>query len=484
MKRFLTILCCAIVVILVFITLGNLDKKFSKRFDKISKEIADRLDAQTSLFNRVIGQNIPVVIPEDYQTKFDALKTSVDNLKENTNDNNLRNSTTLYLDFIRQTPPWIQEQLSQEILTAKYDIDFYSIIDEYNGTQNIEDAIDSLQTFIVSFNNYVDIQKVVDYHNELVEEQNAQYNSAVQNLKAKIAVALGNKNISLREVEDLVEESNAYSDDDSLQDSLATLNNVYTECVTKESLYAEVDSISKSLERGESGSLADVSYDLFASRLAESLYSANSLKYLDSADLVSKINSAVGNLETRRERYEAALQAENKKEELAQIKSEIEACKKMIVNMKTDSTFSATLSILASQLASLNYALQSYGGENTSELYALIDECRKELNLKEESYNSIETQNMKSYNSYALRRIREIHNENAALKGSRQEKANARVSMLKRLDEINTVFLYLPVNTLYQEIYQSIWSNMDSEERITVAENALTTDKKSFDEIF
>lgn len=466
-----------------FFTFRKFNEGISQKIKNTEEEISVRIDNQTSLFNRIIGENIPVIVPEEYENKFQDLKNSVDNFKKNPNDDELKKVTELYLNFIKQTPPWIQEQLSQEILTAKYNIDFYSIINEYNQTKNIEEAIDSLETFIASFNDYADIQKVIDYHNELVELQNEKYSSRIQDLKTKINASLNNKNITLKEVQSLLEESNEYSEDDSLKDSILDLNNLFSEFELKDAVNQELENIDKQLNQTEFAEFINNNYDLFSSKLVECLYNATSLKYLDNSDLLSEINSTAEKLRLQKENYELKIQQENEDKELSEIKNEIESCKKEAENIKMDSTFNATISVIASQLASLNFALKDYDNTKTAELYVLIDECKKELNNAEQKFSD-ERENLKIYNSNTLNLIKKINTENSNLKGNRQEKSNAKISMLKRLDEIDISYLYLPVNTLYQEIYQSIWNSLENEDKTKVAENALMTNKKALYENF
>lgn len=448
------------------------------------KKITVRIDAQTSLFNRVIGENIPVIVPKEYEKEFKKLKKSVDALKKSQNIDELKKSTEFYLNFIRQTPPWIQEQLSQEILTAKYDIDFYSIINDYNQTQNIEEAIDSLEAFIVSFNDYVDIQKVIDYHNELLKKQDEKYSSKIQELKAQINTALSDKNISSEEVQNLLEESKEYSEDDLLKELLIELNDLLSECERKDSVNEELENLSKQLNYTEFAEFINDNYKIFSSKLIECLYNATSFKYLDNSDMVFKINSVAEKLRIQKENYEQKIQHENDDKELLQIQTEIESCKSEIKNIKMDSTFNATVSIIASHLAILNFALKDYDNEKIEKFFSAINECREKLNVAEQNYESGETESMKVYNTNTLNLIKTINYENSNLKGNRQEKANARISMLNRLDEINISFLYIPVNTLYQELYQSIWNLLENEDKTKAAENALMTNKKMLYENF
>lgn len=478
------IMCVLISSGFKFFVFKKFNENISQKIKNVEKEISVRIDNQTSLFNRIIGNNLPVIIPEEYENKFNELRTAVETFKKDLINEELKKATGFYLDFIKQTPPWIQEQLSQEILTIKYDIDFYSVINEYNQTKNIEEAIDSLETFIVSFNDYTDIQKVIDYHNELIDLQNKKYSSRIQDLKTKIDTSLNKKNISLKEVQTLLEETNEYPEDDSLKDSILELKNLFVECELKDSVNGEVENLDNQLNKTEFFGFINDNYNLFSSKLLECLYNATSLKYLDNSVLLSEIDSITGKLRLQKEKYELKIQQENADKELSEIKKEIESCKEEIKNIKMDSTFNATVSVIASQLASLNFALKDYDDEKTTELYVLIDECRENLNIAEQSYEFGETENMKIYNSNTLNLIKIINSENSNLKGNKQEKSNARISMLSRLDEINISFLYLPVNTLYQELYQSIWNSLENEDKTKVAENALMTNKKTLYENF
>lgn len=336
----------------------------------------------------------------------------------------------------------------------------------------------------MSFNDYTDIQKVIDYHNELIDLQNKKYSSRIQDLKTKIDTSLNKKNISLKEVQTLLEETNEYPEDDSLKDSILELKNLFVECELKDSVNGEVENLDNQLNKTEFFGFINDNYNLFSSKLLECLYNATSLKYLDNSVLLSEIDSITGKLRLQKEKYELKIQQENADKELSEIKKEIESCKEEIKNIKMDSTFNATVSVIASQLASLNFALKDYDDEKTTELYVLIDECRENLNIAEQSYEFGETENMKIYNSNTLNLIKIINSENSNLKGNKQEKSNARISMLSRLDEINISFLYLPVNTLYQELYQSIWNSLENEDKTKVAENALMTNKKTLYENF
>ena len=126
-----------------------------------------KIDNQTAIINRVIGENIPVVVPEKEKAAFDELRKAVKAAEKKLNDDSLDKAVAMYLDFIKNTAPWIQETMANEILNTKYDLDFLTIKIAYVKDNNAAAAVVSLQEFIELHADYESIADVKAYSKDI-----------------------------------------------------------------------------------------------------------------------------------------------------------------------------------------------------------------------------------------------------------------------------------------------------------------------------
>ena len=74
--------------------------------------------------------------------------------------------------------------------------------------------------------------------------------------------------------------------------------------------------------------------------------------------------------------------------------------------------------------------------------------------------------------------IENVSNKNNAITMFDENKKTKRISFLLELEEIETNYLYLPIGTLYQQVYQEIWSSLDSESKFIVSRESINIQKK------
>ncbi len=482
------------IITIVLIILGNLallfywnkkNQTLQEQIISLSQDIESNLNNQTSLFYRVIGESIPVVIPENDKENFMKLLSLIDELKSKQDSKLLSETVKIYMDFIKTTAPWIQEALSTEILNAKYDIDYYSLLVKYKNDNDLDSLIDGLESFILVSNEYSNIQSVITYYNSLVDEQSKNYEIKISQLKEKIKTSLGNTNITSSEILDLLNQCQSFESSDYFTEELKQLNLYLSEALLREQI---IDNLEKSKVQLNEISIQDktTSYTLgiITQNIAECLYNAKTISTIDNKELINETNSLlvkISELQDELKKYEESLL-------LQDINTSIDVCENELNDLNSDSISSSMISILATQLATLQINLDSITSINISETKNKLLNCKNHLKSKESIISSglsnEENKQLTTYNKNALQRISAVNKENQEIGTFASEKKSKRISLILKLEEINQNYLYLSVNTLYQQVYQEIWNALDSDSRFEVSKSAINVNKKALDENF
>lgn len=451
----------------------------TQKFNELSQNINNNIESQTALLHRTIGDVLPVVVPEKSRAEFDAVKQSVAVLKNDMSDENLSTAVDLYTDFIQTTAPWIQEELTSEIMEAKSAIDYCAILNTYKNDNDVETAVDSLQTFIISNSGYSELKDVIAKYNAIVEEQNKLYDKAITDITARAKTMLEKKTASYVELQTLLTDMEQYQDDEAVAQYIPPLYTCMTEAASLEETLKDADTLYQQIHNGDMN-LAEEMYTVYANQLAQCLYNANSISTLDNSALIGKINECKSALVS----YEKQIEKNAQTSLANQIRASIATYKKEIANISSDSMANTKLSIIANQLASLQFSAGSIGEEERASVLSDIDSCISQLKVKEKS---LETSNsgydakIKKYNEWGLSEIESVNTEIQSLakisKKTKAEKTAARKDLLIRLEKIQTNYLYTPVAVVYQQVWQEIWGELNKDEQLDVSKRAVSVTK-------
>lgn len=456
----------------------------NSKLDSSVENIDAHLNNQTSLFYKMIGEQLPVIIPDKYKIDIKNLSKYLDSVLNDLNDENLGKAIDLYISIIKSAPPWIQEASSDEILFSKYTIDYLTILNNYRKNNDISEVVSSLQTFIMTSNDYKNINLVIEKYNSLVDEQNNQYSLMIQNLNKSMSTAFSNPDIKYDDLAEILKKVEPYIKEDALSENIKLLDDYLAEADDLEKLTMDVESLSKQLNDIEDNKVKNELYNIFIERLALYSYKANKLRLLDNTNVLTKINSCMEKIAS----YEESVKRMEEQTLLDQITESLQICKNEIQNLNSNITSNSMISVLATQLASLKYnALNLNLLDNTS-VITEIQNCVNLLSKKEELISkeiiSKSQTDLKTYNSRALNRINSVKTGYDNIGIFDNNKTNKKISFLISLEEIQVSYLYPSINMLYQQVYQEIWNSLDAESKFQVSRASLNTNKKELYDYF
>lgn len=451
-------------------------EELNLKLDNVIEQVDNQLNTQTSLFYKVIGENIPVVVPEESQKKMDNLLKSINNLSTNLNDETLNESINLYLEYIKTTAPWIQEEKTEEIFFSKHSIDYYTILNNYNKSQNIVDTVDSLQSFILSNNDYKDINKVIEKYNLLVDEQNTLYEQTIRNLNSSMETAFGNPDITYDELIQFVTLIEPYIEETALEKNIQTLNTLIFESELLMEITADLENLNQQISQTTEEKLEEHMYTIYTEELALNNYKLNKIQNLNHEKTSELL------LECTEKLSRQNIEKVQEQELLQQIKESLVICNKEIENIDSNSIGSAMISILASQLATLKFNADNLTLVSNDEIISEIEKTIDLLNTKEKEISSnlmkSESADIKKYNSEALDIIEKVKKQNDSISILDENKNLQKINFLLKLEEIQTSYLYLSIGTLYQQVYQEIWNSLNSENQFIVSKKAINIQKR------
>lgn len=453
--------------------------ELNSKIDSINNNIEIQLNNQTALFYKVIGDSLPVVIPEESQKKLDALLNAVRELPENLNDETLKKSVNLYLDFIKTTVPWVQEAASDDILYSKYSIDYYTILNTFNKNQDVNEVVESLQTFIMTSNDYRDINLVIEKYNYLVDEQNKLYENTVAQLNTTMETAFNNPDITRDELIGILNSVEPYIEEEVLQKNIKKLDDFIDEKENLEQVLDELKSLKSSLEETAEKQYQEQLYNIYAEQLAICHFKLSSIENIkhDEADtlLMECTNKLVA--------YDNNVKRQQEENFLKQIEESLKMCNEEIEKLSENAISSSMISILATQLASLKFDAETLSIINNAQVLLNIQNSMDKLNAKERELsdkNAVsENTKIKIYNKKALDIIENVKKQNDAIINFMltPDEKSKKVDLLLQLERIQPNYLYLSIGTLYQQVYQEIWNSLDSQNRFVVSRKSLDIKK-------
>lgn len=556
-------------IIIIFIKQKRIDELNARldvltaKIDQTMEELDTQLTNQSTLFYKTIGETLPVVVPEKSKEELNELLTLLHDMSANLTEEKLTESVDRYMKYIKNTPPWIQEATAEDVLYAKYTIDYYTILNNFNKNNDINDLVDSMQSFILTSRDYKDINQVVKAYNSFVDKQNELHKQQVNELNVSMEKAFANHSITHDELTKLLDSVVPYTEEESLQTNIKKLGDYLSESDQINQLKEELNKLNDQLDSIEDNIYQEATYNVYAEQLAMYNYRTHNIKLLDNKILLDTINNCAKKLahynQNLKKKYEQDIaneiqeglnklnaqlnavednddhefkynlyaeqlamynyrahnielldnktllatiasctkklndynQYSKKKQELEvlnEISNSIQVCKTEVDNLVATTTSYSMISILATQLATLEFNARSLPLVDTSMALKDIQSCMNLLNSKEaiiaNQISNKDKNDIKTYNRRALNVIEHVKHENDKIGFFTGDKNGKRVELLEKLETIQAGYLYPAIGTLYQQIYQEIWNNLDSDGRFTVSKRALNITKKELKDEF
>lgn len=214
----------------------------SESMEALTKTMESGIENQTSLLYRTIGDVLPVVVPEENLKQFENLKSKISvAYSDKENEQKFNDALEGYKNYIGKTAPWIQESQAEELMEAKYDLDFIKINVDYKKNPNDFDLIlNDLANFVLLNSSYSKIASVVSKYDSVYQAKikpiNAKSKEILEKNKGKIQKSEGydelikntNQQINVLYAENISDNLEA------LQNSLAVIMEKQNELKSKE----------------------------------------------------------------------------------------------------------------------------------------------------------------------------------------------------------------------------------------------------------
>ena len=457
-------------------------EELKTKIDTLASDVNLQLNNQTLLFNKVIGEAIPVIVPEESQEKLETLLNSLKVLEEDLNDEKLENSVNLYLDFIKTTAPWIQESVSEDIFYAKYTIDYLTILNNYQNKKDINEVVDSLQTFIITNNDYKDINLIIEKYNSLVDEQNILYDNTISELNSKMEAAFDNPSVTYDELMEILNSVEPYVEVEMLQANIKKLDTYIAEKDSLEQVTEELNTLRTLLDENTETQYKEQSYNIYAEQLALCNYKLGNIKSINHDEASNLLRECTSKIVA----YDNNIQRQQEEDLLKQIQESLAMCNTEISNLSTDAISSSMMPILASQLASLKFNAENFSIISNYDILRNIQDSIDSLNNKEieisKKNTDLDNAKIKNYNRSALNRIENIQKQNeqivSGFLGYSSENKEKAINLLLQLEAIQSNYLYTSIASVYQQLYSDLWGKLDSESRFIVSRRALNITKE------
>ncbi|WP_294427938.1 hypothetical protein [uncultured Treponema sp.] len=221
----------------------------NQNLEKMSSSFSDEIKNQTSIFYRVIGEQIPVVIPEDKKAQLQALINKLPTISLKIAVDQYEEAYKLYSSYLKSTAPWIQEEQSNELFEIKLILDFCAIISSYSTNQvSLNYTIQEIDSLIYTYNDFPKINEVEQIRDELVQLRNKPLQDVNEQLKKRIVTQTEIKAHKKSEVQTLISDidkqllklndSMLYDDIAFFENSMVQLNQIF-ENATNNELYEQ-----------------------------------------------------------------------------------------------------------------------------------------------------------------------------------------------------------------------------------------------------
>lgn len=333
-----------------------------------------------------------------------------------------------------------------------------------------------MQSFILSNNDYRDINIVIEKYNLLVDEQNTLHEQTIKKLNSSMETAFVNPDITYDELMQFVTLIEPYIEDSALEKNIQKLNTLIFESELLMEIATDLENLNQQISQAAEEKLEEHMYSIYTEELALNNYKLNKIQNLNHEKTSALL------LECTEKLNKQNIEKIHEQELLQQIKESLVICNKEIENIDSNSIGSAMISILASQLATLKFNADNLTLVSNNEILSDIEKTINLLNTKEKEVSSVlmkkESEEIKKYNNYSLIIIEDVKKQFDGISFIEENKNSKKISLLLKLEEIQTSYLYLSIGTLYQQVYQEIWNSLNSENQFIVSKKAINVKKR------
>jgi hypothetical protein len=458
--------------------LENLENKIDRivQLNIQLSSIQQTIENQSATFNQALGKIAPLIIPDIYKVKLERFKSECDLSSSPESFEKISALESEYNDYITTTPPWIQEGQLSELLQIRYSIQFFKAKVMY---ENEMLSPEETETILTRLNEErpssadKELFKKPDQFLELVRmeiinSENLVRKDEVDNLLLKASEAMDSRDsIDPSELEDLIGEFEEYRDEfPEIQSVNSKLENRLHEMQIQNSVEQMKEKFEVVRSSFETKSWNDsFAHNLFEDLevLKESSSDANIL-YNELKQLILRRHY----MNSLNEMYAKFQNARNLSDDLAL----------------------QVLPIMKAEMASLMLEIKSAESEYVNEQKEagnLINEIGNRLTEIEKAVLASREKALSSYNNWALGVI-EISREKLlsakdrkGVFGGKELYRKELIALFDNLLLVESNLLFEPVRNVYHEVYAEMMSDLEPENKLEVAQKALTVEKKTID---
>ncbi len=470
----------ALTVIMV-ISAVNCVKSLSAgaRVDDISAQVYN----QTAIVNRIVGENIPVVVPEKDKADFQNVIKASESAVKKGDVSSVKKARELYTAFIRTTAPWIQESLADQINQVRFDLSFAEVKAQLKETGDYDKALAALEQLIQESNGADSLKDVQLFKEKTEADSKVAWKKKLTEVKKQVSEQLNPKS-DKEKILALMKIAAPYENDEAFADTVKLLNEYMKEAETLSQIKTEVGKLKKNAESEAVSGIESESWNLYSSRLSQLQYELTSIKKLD----VTAVKADLADCSTSVKNFEKSAKKSQNQTYLKQMAESLTECKSEIASLKFDVTFNASATLIASQLASFKHEAVALKNVDNQSVLQEIDNCILMLNNQEQEYKKLvsarESIEVKNYNTKSLNLISDVKKRAGDISMMSSDKKQKRLGLLLELESLQTNCLYQPVVSLYQEVYADIWSGLDADTRFEFAKQSITIEKRGLNENF
>ncbi|MGL1890589.1 MAG: hypothetical protein OCD02_03135 [Spirochaetaceae bacterium] len=479
-------------VLLVFLSLfflktqeDKIDKNIQTQEDFIEKtkefigETDTKIHNQTALIYKALNESFPIIIPEESMLEVSTMQEAVKSFRKELAFDKISQLEKRFSKYLSTTPPWIQEDQTEELLLLKYEIEFISILSYYEKDNDnlaivvtlLKDLLDSDLSY---FNTELDSQVEESYNNfNLLYSRKMEdvYESEIVKALNRSTLLLNKSpiNVDESEISEVVNLLLAYSEDDRVQKKISMLDEFVT--------LKEINSLDKSFNDNynlftksyEENGLWDIELYSSIHELALVLYEKDPVEYQDTYYEIVEYESL----------YNITKKAKLLNHQVKEITNEF------------NDNLEITLTMIKSQISTLKYELTTVLNQDVTSLVKIITDTEEKISDLEKSLQQriIDNNNklVKKYNVWILTLIKKgsSNNDNAnvnkKLFPSNAEKETynrSKISILKDLDQVDLAYAYLPISSLYNNLYSDVWNSINKDKQLEYAMISVSLTKR------
>ena len=439
------------------------------------------LHNQSAIINRSIGKAIPVIVPNMYQEKMASIeaKCNLSNLPSNREA--VLQIENDYRDYIITTPPWIQEQQITQLLNLRFSIQFAKIKVYYQSGEASDDEIEELLEALMetkpanldSKTGEAGEKLLTEVREKIVSEESKQQEAKVNELfkKTDLLLAKAPSEVSEKDLEEIASQLSDYRDtSEAVSAKLKSIED-FSERVTREKELTFLRDQFKFLA------------DNFGTNDWNEAQADSLLARMDAEkDLAEEVPLLIKQMKQMMERSQIA-------QELNGLSDRLEKIQNLPA---TDAQLA--LPLFVAEVVNMLLQLDSVDFDTSVEREKAKTILSDARGVQEGIQNKIIKEDNKllaEYNLWAIERIeysRDQQNQYKERTGmiSGEDKDWYRGQLVKLFDDIlriDTGLLFEPVRTTYYSVYQELMSDIEPEDKFTVARNSLRIEKNTLEDV-